>query len=110
MKFDVWDSPPGAGRVSFTTACIGHDLCWSTCAGKGNFDTHRKRCDNAFLSDMRAACIATYGSSLNWINIAIPFPNPLRRCLAAAQGYYVAVASPFARYCDAQLEYCEICP
>jgi hypothetical protein len=72
--------------------------------------TGSKRFHNAFLSDMRAACIATYGSTLNWFSIVMPFPNPLRRCLAAAQGYYVAVASPFARYRDAQLEYCEICP
>jgi hypothetical protein len=88
--------PPLAG-VCFTSACNGHDLCYGTCSADPD---HKTDCDNQFLLDMDAICVAN-GQS-----------DPLSDCQLWANFYYSLVASPIGTYFyqQAQEEDCICCP
>jgi hypothetical protein len=71
----VPDTIPGV--FDFTSACAAHDLCYA-----GGEQT-QAACDNQFLRDMTASCVAQHPAAL----------DPLRYvCLTFAQLYYAGVA------------------
>ena len=86
----VPERPFGAIRANFNEACVNHDLCWSNCAGKDNFETHQSNCDRAFLSDMIKACDKAFFARSSIMNALDP--GGLNRCYTLARIYHAFVA------------------
>ncbi|HVL05076.1 MAG TPA: phospholipase A2 [Acidimicrobiales bacterium] len=76
----VPDTIPGI--FDFTTACAGHDLCYA-----GGQQT-QAQCDDRFLQDMSALCLAQHPGTLNPVRLV---------CLTFAHLYYAGV-SLFGRF------------
>ena len=87
-------------NVDFTPACNNHDICYDTC------NTEKSTCDQNFLADMRAACVAAYPGSGY-------FDRYMRTgCYADAYIYYLAVSrtsTGLDAYESAQKEACDCC-
>jgi hypothetical protein len=85
--------------VSFSSCCIDHDECYTTC------NSGKSTCDAALSSCMAGKCASTIPLYL--------FPSMMVACLAQAQSYSAALTmAPQAHsgYISAQREACQCCP
>jgi hypothetical protein len=79
--------------ASFVPACQQHDRCFSTCG------TTQTACDEAFLSDLHAACERAY----------VPGDQLYELCIEQAEIYVLGVDVVTGPFESEQLKHCKCC-